>query len=505
MPNSPTPALVQLAVNTVGRYSPVPTSGLGTDASPYLFNELAMAASFGSVRVEFTPQRRDGSNLPAVWGHTATIAVGLGQDGTQIDFGGATLKYVGSGTIQNQVQFSTPSNQGAAVERCEFSNCNLHLGSGTNQASRALYTKSAHHFRSRRLNIVGAGSNATDAFTIVASTETDADEWVCSQLVSSAATNFARGLVVTGLQHDVYGYVQTTISNIKCHVNGVKQESWYVDGTRTTTFRGSGENSQHGYNLIVSSNTTALTFRNCDWEGGAPGGYLGGNLGIHITGTNVRGISFIDSETIDGSITIDAGGVSNAGIGRIRFEGGNYYACTNSTSNGLTFDGTNIHPSSGNFGGTLVGCRFINDEAGNTDQFAAVKVSSVGATLTVENTDTTGASGVAVHLIDRRAGHVRDWLIGTGIDNANSLVLWNNTTGKEVFRAEEDDAAFVHGTPITPSTYTVATLPAGGNGRTVYVSNGRKIGEGAAAGTGVMAVYSNSQWRRVSDDAVVSA
>jgi Protein of unknown function (DUF2793) len=53
--------------------------------------------------------------------------------------------------------------------------------------------------------------------------------------------------------------------------------------------------------------------------------------------------------------------------------------------------------------------------------------------------------------------------------------------------------------------YTVATLPSGVVGALVYVSNGRKPLEGAGAGTGVVACYSNGNWRRLSDDSAVAA
>ena len=49
--------------------------------------------------------------------------------------------------------------------------------------------------------------------------------------------------------------------------------------------------------------------------------------------------------------------------------------------------------------------------------------------------------------------------------------------------------------PVAPGTYTVATLPAGTAGMMAYASNGRKAGEGAGAGTGVLAIYTNSAWR----------
>lgn len=56
--------------------------------------------------------------------------------------------------------------------------------------------------------------------------------------------------------------------------------------------------------------------------------------------------------------------------------------------------------------------------------------------------------------------------------------------------------------------FTVATLPTGANavnGMVAYATNGRSGAEGAAAGTGVMVLYTNAQWRRLEDMAVVAA
>jgi hypothetical protein len=59
--------------------------------------------------------------------------------------------------------------------------------------------------------------------------------------------------------------------------------------------------------------------------------------------------------------------------------------------------------------------------------------------------------------------------------------------------------------PVRPGACIVAMLPAGVVGAQLFVSNGRKQNEAAGAGTGVMAVFSNGAWRRVSDDTPVVA
>lgn len=56
--------------------------------------------------------------------------------------------------------------------------------------------------------------------------------------------------------------------------------------------------------------------------------------------------------------------------------------------------------------------------------------------------------------------------------------------------------------------YTVATLPTGANaveGQLAFATNGRRTGQGAAAGTGVPCYFSAGSWRVFYDDTVVAA
>lgn len=60
------------------------------------------------------------------------------------------------------------------------------------------------------------------------------------------------------------------------------------------------------------------------------------------------------------------------------------------------------------------------------------------------------------------------------------------------------------GAPAAPS-YTVAALPTGSAGRIAFASNGRKNGEGAGAGTGVLVFNDGSAWRASDTGATVAA
>ena len=58
---------------------------------------------------------------------------------------------------------------------------------------------------------------------------------------------------------------------------------------------------------------------------------------------------------------------------------------------------------------------------------------------------------------------------------------------------------------VNLDTYTVAGLPAGSLGDMALATDGRKTGEGAAAGTGVMVYHDGTAWRRVDDGTTVAA
>lgn len=58
--------------------------------------------------------------------------------------------------------------------------------------------------------------------------------------------------------------------------------------------------------------------------------------------------------------------------------------------------------------------------------------------------------------------------------------------------------------PVGLQVIPFASLPTGKEGQVLFVSNGRKVGEGVGAGTGVPVYYSNGHWRVYSTDATVS-
>ena len=98
-------------------------------------------------------------------------------------------------------------------------------------------------------------------------------------------------------------------------------------------------------------------------------------------------------------------------------------------------------------------------------------------------------------------------LLGTtGSDQFQLKVSADGSTFAQVFVADPATGNLAVKALLGLAPVTVANLPATAfNGALAFASNGRKAGEAAGAGTGVVAAYSNGQWRRLSDDAVVAA
>lgn len=65
--------------------------------------------------------------------------------------------------------------------------------------------------------------------------------------------------------------------------------------------------------------------------------------------------------------------------------------------------------------------------------------------------------------------------------------------------------AVTAGGPVNLKSYTVAGLPAGSAADAAYASNGRKNGEGAGAGTGVLVFKDGTAWRACDTGATVAA
>ena len=102
-----------------------------------------------------------------------------------------------------------------------------------------------------------------------------------------------------------------------------------------------------------------------------------------------------------------------------------------------------------------------------------------------------------------------DGLAATNLTDANDR---NLTTGDivagqvmvTIYNASTD-AWECQGIKITAPSYTVASLPTGVAGMNLFVTDGRKNGEGSGAGTGVMVFYDGSSFCACDTGATVAA
>ncbi len=92
-----------------------------------------------------------------------------------------------------------------------------------------------------------------------------------------------------------------------------------------------------------------------------------------------------------------------------------------------------------------------------------------------------------------------------GSDGYQLKVSPDGATFFQVYVADQTTGNLAFKALIGTQSYTVGSLPTGFNGALAFASNGRKIGEGSGAGTGVPVCFSNGSWRRFSDDSVVAA
>ena len=141
--------------------------------------------------------------------------------------------------------------------------------------------------------------------------------------------------------------------------------------------------------------------------------------------------------------------------------------------------------------------------AGNAPSLAGLNLTGSLTSTALNALSVDGSAGEVHPWIGKRSGTASSYQYVTsttiGIYDSGWGPVWNfdGTT----FSTK---ALSVSG-PVSLQPYTVSSLPVGTAGQLICVSNGRKVGEGAGAGTGVVACYSNSAWRRLSDDSVVAA
>ena len=98
-----------------------------------------------------------------------------------------------------------------------------------------------------------------------------------------------------------------------------------------------------------------------------------------------------------------------------------------------------------------------------------------------------------------------DWAVGVDNSDDDAFVCsqWVPGTDNRLRLSRTGDLSVK--STIATGKFVVASLPTGSEGMTAYATNGRKVGEGSGAGTGVPVYFSAAKWRRYSDDTEVVA
>jgi hypothetical protein len=97
-------------------------------------------------------------------------------------------------------------------------------------------------------------------------------------------------------------------------------------------------------------------------------------------------------------------------------------------------------------------------------------------------------------------------LLGTtGSDQFQLKVSPDGSSFFQAFVVDQASGNMAIKALLSAASYTVSTLPAGANGALAFASNGCKASETSGSGTGVVVVFSNGQWRRLSDDSIVAS
>lgn len=230
------------------------------------------------------------------------------------------------------------------------------------------------------------------------------------------------------------------------------------------------------------------------------------NIGAAAAGANgdITSLSALGTATISkagvadtASIQYATGGSARASVGLLASD--RYRVSVSATGSGFS-QAIDIDPATGHVGLAgytadannalgILGTSFLFSAATDSCRFTFNKAAAANdASLTFE----TGFSARA--------------LVGLlGSDGYQLKVSPDGSTFFQVYAADQTNGNAAFKALLSVASFTVAALPAGLNGAFAFASNGRKVGEGAGAGTGVVVAFSNGSWRRLSDDAVAAS
>ena len=250
-------------------------------------------------------------------------------------------------------------------------------------------------------------------------------------------------------------------------------------------------------NVIEDANTTAASFAGIVVDGN-PGTTP---IAITIAGNTVHGLArairvgtLVNGYTVSGNTCWNTGGTISA-IQALGADG----AVTGNSINRVAAAGSGNQTSQINVGGSgvIVGG---NRLAGNGRVDNAILINAGAANVLIAPNLCTGASNYVFSSSSDPTVIVQGGAATSGValNAANRAVDVVNLSNSSVATQQ---------TATALSSYTVANLPTAGIGASqiAYASNGRKNGEGAGAGTGVMVFRDGTAWRACDTGATVAA
>jgi hypothetical protein len=250
-------------------------------------------------------------------------------------------------------------------------------------------------------------------------------------------------------------------------------------------------------NVIEDANTTAASFAGIVVDGN-PGTTP---IAITIAGNTVHGLArairvgaLVNGYTVSGNTCWNTGGTISA----IQALGSNG-AVTGNSVNRVADAGSGNQASQINVGGSgvIVGGNLLQ---GNGRVDNAILINAGAANVLVAPNLCTGASNYVFSSSSEPTVIVQGGAASSGLalNAANRAVDVVNLLNNSVVTQQ---------TATALSSYTVANLPTSGiaASQLAYASNGRKNGEGAGAGTGVMVFRDGTAWRACDTGATVAA
>lgn len=450
---------LQFAEDLPGR-----TLGDGTAANPFVVPNSIMPYAPNSC-IAFGPHYYD---VGTGWSFNQD-----GYDNMKIIGFGAVLVYTGAGTISSMINFSgniaALGNQGV-----EFKGFKLD-GKGKVTGD-MIFWRTLHNSTISEVSCVnGTGT----ACAIISCTNPNLINFRCTRFdMASQLNTFAHGLRAD--------WISSTGNSASCcrfegiNISGTTGTGTNFDGCFDIRFEGCSEATLSGWGLEIGATTACqnvyIVGFDCETSGPIYAA-TGGHQGLHIVRCSTTTI--INSWSFDASLVIE----STAGA--TTCTGCQFYGVFHDTVSPLTMFGCiNMDP---NVVGQVVGAGYVrtSDNSGAGPLFPEMIIGRGSKGLQISQAMYDGFTAFASKIASNTVNYAMRQ------DPSGNTFIGGATLNANV--------------PVTLASYTVATVPSGANGRIIYASNGRKVGEGAAAGTGVQATYSNGAWRRMSDETAVAA